>query len=149
MKGAFSSLLVVCTGNVCRSPMAEALFRDRFPGGDFVVESAGLGAREGSPAPDAAINVMRERGLEIGEHRSRQLDEPLARQYELLLVMEAGQREWIEAEWPPLRGRAWRLGHWLGTDIPDPWRRPEAAFRESRDLIEEAVESWVERLAPR
>ena len=143
----FRRLMLVCTGNICRSPMAERFLRERLKNaGQFTVESAGIGALEGKPADDNAVLVMQERGLDLGGHRGRQLDLDLARGFDLLLVMEDSQQRWIEQRMPVLRGRVKRLGHWLNVEVPDPYGLPVEAFREARDLIEKAVDSWAERL---
>ena len=144
----FSSLLVVCTGNICRSPIAEALFRARLQGlGEFAVASAGTGALVGHPADDKAIEVMDERKVDLRAHRARQFDLALARDFDLTLVMEEGQRRWIQQSFPTLRGRVRLLGQWLDDlEVPDPFGRELGEFRQARDLIEEAVDAWMARI---
>jgi protein-tyrosine phosphatase len=145
----FSSLLVVCTGNICRSPMGEVLLRERLrPLGEFTVASAGTGALVGHGASEHAIAVMDEKQMDLRTHRGRQFDLDIARDYDLALVMESEHRRWIEQRFPVLRGRVRLLGQWLDeTEIPDPFGRSLPEFRESRDLIERAVDTWVARLA--
>lgn len=140
----FDRILVVCVGNICRSPMAEAVLRSHYP--EKTVRSAGLDALEGEPADATAIALMRERGLDLGQHRGRQLDERLLMQSDLVLVMESGHRKWIEAEWPHAKGRVFRWGHWSNFDVPDPYRRGEREFREVLALIDKGLEDWKERL---
>ena len=144
----FSSLLIVCTGNICRSPMAEALLRERLQGlGAFRIASAGTGALVGHPADDKAIAVMDERGVDLKAHRARQFDRQLAGDYELALVMEAGHQRWIQRAFPTLRGRVRLFGEPLGgVEIPDPIGCPLEDFRASRDLIEQAADAWTARI---
>lgn len=143
----FRRLMLVCTGNICRSPMAERFLQQRLrDAGEFTVESAGIGALEGEPADKNAVLVMQERGLDLAGHSGRQLDLDLARGFDLILVMEDSQQRWIEQRMPVLRGRVKRLGHWLDLEVPDPYGLSVEAFRETRDLIEKAVDSWAERL---
>lgn len=143
----FSRLLVVCTGNICRSPMGEVLLRARLAhANDAVVASAGIGAVVDAPAHRYAEQVMAEKGLSLASHRGCQLGAEHGRDFDLLLVMEARQKDWIAQRYPELRGRVFRLGHWLGCDVPDPIGLDVEAFRESRDLIERAVDTWTKRL---
>jgi protein-tyrosine phosphatase len=142
-------VLIVCTGNICRSPMGEWFMRERLsPERGHRVESAGIGALVGHGADEKAIAVMDELGYDLRAHRARQLDLALAREFELLLVMESGHQAWIESTFPALRGRIFRMGHWQGRDVPDPYRRPEAEFRAARDLIREAADSWLDVIHP-
>lgn len=110
------------------------------------IGSAGIGALVGEAADAQAVALMRERGVDLGSHRARQLDEQLLLSHDLLLVMERAQMHWIEARWPQARGRIYRLGHWIDRDIPDPYRRDDRAFREALALIDEGFECWKEKL---
>src|ERR1039458_10614691 len=81
-------ILFVCTGNVCRSPMAEGLLRHMLRGrNDIQVASAGLGALEGVGATGAAIEVMAELGIDISSHVSQSLGSELVRQADFILVL--------------------------------------------------------------
>lgn len=138
----FNSVLMVCVGNICRSPMAMAIWADRLgkrTGGRVVVESAGISALVGNPADPLALTLMAERGLDLTGHRARQLTAELARGAELILVMEEGHRKAVEQMIPMARGRVHRLGRWGNFDIPDPYRRPRAAFEESLKLIDQGL----------
>lgn len=89
-------LLFVCTGNTCRSPMAEAIAR-RFASerglGDIVVGSAGTSAWEGAPASDGALLVALEHGLDLNGHRARVLSREIVAEANLILVMSAHHRD--------------------------------------------------------
>lgn len=104
-----------------------------------MVESAGISALVGNPADPLAQTLMSERGLDLGRHRARQLTAELARGAELILVMEEGHRKAVEQMIPMARGRVHRLGRWGNFDIPDPYRRPRAAFEESLKLIDQGL----------
>jgi protein-tyrosine phosphatase len=137
-------ILVVCVGNVCRSPMAAAMLKAAFP--DKKIESAGTGALVNEPADPLALRLMKEREIDLGMHRARQMDQSLLLTCDLLLVMEEPQREWIESRWPQARGRVYRWGHWSGFDVTDPHKRGEHAFRETLALLDQGLKEWKERL---
>lgn len=141
----FNRILVVCVGNICRSPMAAALLAHTL-GPEKKVSSAGIGALVDEPADEKAALLMATRGLDVSAHRARQLDAHLLRSNDLVLVMERGHQAWIEERWPEARGRVYRWGHWSDFDVPDPYRKDEAAFREALDLIERGLAEWKERL---
>lgn len=137
----FSSILTVCIGNICRSPMAEAVLADLLHrrGVAAAVESAGIAAQVGRPADPVAVELMAARGLDISGHRARQLTPEVIRSFELILVMEADQLGEVEAILPSARGRVRRLGHWGGFDIPDPYRRERSAFSRALALIDRGL----------
>ena len=84
------TLLFVCTGNTCRSPMAEVIARDlvRERGiGNVTVRSAGIAADEMSGASEGSLLVAMEHGLDLSRHRSRQLDRTMVQQADLVLTM--------------------------------------------------------------
>lgn len=142
----FKSILVVCVGNICRSPMGEALLRARLQERNITVSSAGLGALTGYPADPMAQTLMHEKDIDISAHRARQFGAEHLREAELILVMESWQQREIEKNFPPARGRVYRLGHWGGFDIADPYRKPRAAFEQALLEIERGIDEWIKRL---
>lgn len=148
-------LLVVCEGNVCRSPLAAALLAAKLPRAR--VGSAGLAAPPGRPADPLAREMARARGLDLDVHLARAVTTELCAQADLILVMDGSQRRVLEARHPFLRGRVLRLGEYarvadgmpLGLDIPDPYRGTRDDFARSAALIDLGVASWLPRLAAR
>ena len=140
-------ILVVCVGNICRSPMAEALLKSALRGQDgFTVKSAGLGALVGHPADDHALELMEEMGEDVSGHRARQIHPDMVKEADLVLVMEAGHKRAIDTADPTARGKVHRLGEWQDRDIDDPYRQPKAAFADALEEIQEGVASWVQKI---
>lgn len=142
--GASRSLLVLCTGNICRSPMAQVVLSRALP--DWRVESAGLAALVGKPAAPEALQALGERSSDLSGFQARQVDEPMLRACELVLTMTRGQKMELEARFPWTRGRAFRIGEWERLDVDDPYRRGPEAFVRALSLIESCVPSWSSRL---
>jgi protein-tyrosine phosphatase len=139
-----NSILVVCEGNICRSPMGQGLIANALPG--VHVNSAGLNALSGMPADEFAIRLMRDRGIDISSHRAIQLTSDLCQHADLVLVMSSEQRKHIEQKYPFSCGRVFRIGEFSKHDVPDPYRQPERAFREALELIERGVGEWLRRI---
>ena len=138
---------MVCVGNICRSPMAEALLQRALRGQDGItVESAGLGALVGHPASDYSIELMDEMGIDITSHRARQIHPDMVHDADLVLVMEAGHKRAIDDADPSARGKVYRLGEWQDRNIDDPYRQARIAYEEALEDIEAGVASWAEKI---
>lgn len=145
----FEKILVVCIGNICRSPMAEALLKNALPAEKHTVTSAGLGALAGHAADDKAQQLMKAQGIDISAHEGRQINSHLIRQSDLILVMDDEQQKAIEAKEPSARGKVYRLGHWGpngGFNVPDPYRKDMQEFENGLKLIEKGVADWKTNL---
>ncbi len=138
------SIVVVCVGNICRSPMAEVMLAAALPSCE--VSSAGLGALVGDPAHPTSIELMSKRGLDLRGHIARQLDESIVNGSDMVLTMEKAHTDYITSQWPQARGRVFRWGHWEAFDIPDPYRRGEQAFEDALALIDTGLKQWADKL---
>ncbi|MBY6186810.1 low molecular weight phosphotyrosine protein phosphatase [Marinobacter hydrocarbonoclasticus] len=137
----FDNILVVCVGNICRSPTAEAMLKARYP--SRVVHSAGVGALVDKPVDGKAAALLEKAGLPYQDHKARQLTSELAQQADLILVMEPGHVGAVTEIAPFARGKTFLLGKWLqDTSIPDPYRQSEEAFEHVFQLMDKACKSW-------
>lgn len=139
------SLLTVCVGNICRSPMAEGLFREvaREAGRDLMVHSAGIGALVDHAADPIAVQLMQEAGIDIGSHRARQISPEIIAESELILVMESWQQQEVERLYPFAKGRVFAIGKWSDITVDDPYKKPREAFEEALVGIRQGVKDWT------
>jgi protein-tyrosine phosphatase len=144
----FNRILMVCAGNICRSPMAEALLTHRLSvrGLPGQVESAGIRAPEGARADRLARLLMAERGLDLEGHRARQLTPELLGDFDLVLVMEEAHKRDVERMHPASRGRVQRLGRFGDFDVPDPYGGTREDFESALSLIERGLADYERTL---
>ncbi|MBT1821734.1 protein tyrosine phosphatase [Enterobacter hormaechei] len=141
----FNTILVVCTGNVCRSPIGERLLRQYLP--DRHITSAGIFGLEGRPADDYAQEVAWRHGISLDGHVARKLTRGLMQESDLILVMEPEHLRFISAMAPEIRGKSLLFGQWLEPqDIPDPYRKSREAFEYVFGLLGKASLEWARRL---
>jgi len=146
------SILFVCSANRRRSPMAKALFeqalRKRGIMAGWKVDSAGTWAEPNEPATRYGCQAMRERGLDLEGHRSKPTTGELLRQFDLILVMENGQREALQIEFPEAAGRVELLSTAAGPsyDIREPLLEGLQDSRRLADELEHLIESGFDRI---
>lgn len=140
-------ILMVCTGNICRSPVAEAVMRQRLAGRDFIVSSAGIAAMVGWPADSSAQAIALQHGLDVSAHRARQLNQALLAEHDLVLTLDQSHNDWINLRLPQFRGRAHKLLKWQNNrDVEDPYRKPAEVFARVHEDIELGVNDWLQKL---
>ena len=141
----FDSILVVCTGNICRSPIGERLLQKLLP--DKKICSAGVKALQNHEADLTATLVAEKRSLSLEGHKGQQFTASLARQFELILAMDKSHIEEISRISPEARGKTMLFGHWIAQkEIPDPYRKSEEAFESVYNLIDKSGRLWAEKL---
>ncbi|MEM9826283.1 MAG: L-threonylcarbamoyladenylate synthase [Planctomycetota bacterium] len=146
-------IAVVCTGNTCRSPMAETLLREqvqkRFGREDAIgVVSAGLAAAVGMGASPQAVQVMGKRNLDLTGHASRPLDDEVVRRADLILTMTRNHRRAILAAWPNLADRVHTLRR-DGGDISDPIGAAVEVYEQCAAQMETEIALWLDEYGDR
>jgi len=139
-------VLVVCVGNICRSPTAEFLLRHRLQNDRIVVESAGLAALAGNPIDPTAGSLLEAHGIPAHAHVARQISPALINAADIILAMHRRHLSAIHAQVPHARGKTFLLGKWQNDlPIPDPYGQPRPVFEKSFEMIDQAVDSWLSR----
>ena len=147
------SVLFVCTANICRSPMAAALFVVHIQQitndwRDWRVESAGTWVGQSRPAALEAQKLMKQYGKDISRHLSREVSAELLGRFNLILTMEPGQKEALKVEFPQFADRIFLLSEMSGMAISvmDPVGQPISAFQASADQINWLLHNGMERI---
>src|SRR5438477_302935 len=144
------TILFVCTGNVCRSPMAEGIFRHAVKGrGNFRVRSAGVGAIEGQPPSAYAVRALKELGIDISQQRSRMLTADVVNQADYIFGMTHGHVDAINLLYPQAAEKTFLLREFDETldifekDISDPIGGSFEIYCNCRDQIEQGIASML------
>ncbi|MGO8764683.1 MAG: serine hydroxymethyltransferase [Limisphaerales bacterium] len=144
------TILFICTGNVCRSPMAEGLFRKAMGNrGEFRIFSAGIGAIDGQPPTPHSVNAMKEIGIEISAQRSRALTSELVRQADYIFGMTHAHVDTIGLLYPAAAEKTFLLREFddsleqFEKDIPDPIGSPYDVYVHCREQIEQGINSLL------
>jgi protein-tyrosine phosphatase len=149
------SVLVVCTGNICRSPTGEAVLRHRVEqrglADRIIVASAGTHDYHVGECPDArAIEHASKRGYDLAPLRASQVNRDDFHAHDYILAMDRGHLRILRTIAPP-DAKA-RLGlfleasaRWKGEDVPDPYYGGVEVFERVLDMVEEAAERWIDR----
>jgi len=146
-------ILFVCTGNTCRSPMAQVLFREMVAK-DLLLRSAGIQVDSagaiagGAPATPEAIQVMRDYGLDLSGHRSKFLVGRLIKWADLILVMKARQKQVVVSRYRAAAGKTHVLSEYVGEegDVPDPAGCGVGAYESCAVVLSSLLSKLAERL---
>lgn len=148
----FDSILVVCRGNVCRSPVGAALLAARLPGRRISSAGLGVGSLEGQGIAPFARDLAEADGLDVSAHRARQIRREMIEDADLILVMSESQRRGVGELSPAATGKTMLFGRWLpdgssqGYEIPDPYRKSREAFAQVHQLLTRAADTWRAKL---
>ncbi len=146
------TVLFICTGNLCRSPMAAALLRARLARDearrDWQVGSAGVWAAEGRPASAHSIEEMAQRGIDLRAHRARNVTRGLMAEADLVLAMTRNHAEALGAAFPEYVPKVYLLSEMIGKeyDIYDPYRGMRLEYVYVASELEQLIEDGYERI---
>jgi protein-tyrosine phosphatase len=150
------SVLVVCTGNICRSPTGEGVLRalaaKRGLSGRIRIASAGTHDYHVGDAPDPrTLKHAARRGYDLSAQRAQQVMKDHFHEYDYILAMDRGHMRILKALAPPnARAKLGMFleasGRWKGEDVPDPYYGGVEGFERVLDMVEEAAERWLDRI---
>ncbi|GAB0077383.1 Low molecular weight phosphotyrosine protein phosphatase protein [Pseudomonas syringae pv. maculicola] len=145
----FSNVLVLCVGNICRSPMAVAMICQRLAATNLGatqmhIQSAGIAALSGSPIDPTAQAVLQSHQVHPQDHTAQQMTRELLHQADLILLMEQAHVHDVLKRAPEVRGRTFLMGKWQHRlDIADPYRLPTSAFEQTYAQLSRCIDDWL------
>ena len=141
----YHNILIVCLGNICRSPTAERIMQKKLPG--HRISSAGIKALAGKDADFQAIKTALKHGVIVAGHTARQLTAQMCEQADLILVMEPCQIDMVADIHPPARSKTILFAQWLPKKtVPDPFNQSSEMFEAVYLQLEEAAQAWARKL---
>jgi protein-tyrosine phosphatase len=151
-------IVFVCTGNTCRSPMAELLMKRRLAerigcelteleNNGVLVMSAGIAAEAGSPASASAVDIMQQRDLDLSGHASQMINDSIIRDADVIYTMTRSHRAGLLAQWPSAEKRTFLLST-EGQDVADPIGGPPELYNRCAEQIDGYLQQRIEELDP-
>jgi protein-tyrosine phosphatase len=146
------SILIICTANVCRSPMAEAILKqllvERNMDEQWHVESAGTWAVDGRPPAFLSKYVMEQMGMDISSHKSQAITLRLLEKFDLFLTMEEEHKLWLAEQYREYSDRIFMLSEMVGeyADISDPVNGELSDYVETAFLLKKLLSDGLERI---
>ena len=145
----FNNILIVCIGNICRSPTVEYMLKHKLAGNkpNITVHSAGLGALVDKPIDESDAALLSEHDINPDGHSARQLTREMLTQADLILTMEQRHIRDINKMAPQVGGKTFLLGKWSqNQEVPDPYRKSREAFEHVYELMDTFTDDWMKYL---
>jgi len=144
------NILFVCTGNTCRSPMAQGLLDDmaKKRGLNLEVKSAGIFALDGQRASEEAVEVLKEEGIDISNYKANIIYEDLVEDADLILTMTKSHKEALLSKYDFLKGKVFTLKEYaygIEEDVLDPFGKSVDVYRRTKEDIKKALEEIIKK----
>ncbi len=141
----FENILVLCVGNICRSPIGERLLKKHMP--EKTIDSAGIQALVGQTADEQACKISSRHDLDLSGHIAKQVSKKNLHDADLILVMERIHMDYVYHMSPEAQGKTLLYGHWNShKEISDPYRKSDEAFELIFHSLEKSAKAWVKAL---
>jgi protein-tyrosine-phosphatase len=146
------TVLMICTANLCRSPMAEAILKkqasERSDAEQWHIESAGVWAQDGKPPSFLSKYVMEMMGMDISQKQSQSVSRKLLQNFDLILTMEEEHKDWLKEQYGETADRVYMLSEMVGevADIPDPIGGELFEYQEVAQLLQHIITDGYEQI---
>jgi protein-tyrosine phosphatase len=144
-----NNILVLCTGNICRSPIVEAVIANGLAADPTkYVWSAGIGALVGRGAHSNSKTVSSAHDVDLQSHVAQQLNALMVDKADVILVMDDGHLGYMRAKYPQASGKTFLLGRWSdNAQVPDPIGKELPEFEKTWEIVQPLCKDWIKRLA--
>jgi protein-tyrosine phosphatase len=146
-----AQILIVCTGNICRSPVAAAILQDRLQKRgltDWRVSSAGTWTQEKQSASQYSVEIMSEQDLDITDHQAKMIEYDHIKNSDLVLCMESGHKEALKIEFPTQAKKIHLLSEMIDRNysISDPYGRPKDAYYRMVNDVTRIIDDGLDKI---
>jgi protein-tyrosine phosphatase len=139
------NILVICVGNICRSPTAEKILNSLLK--EIIITSAGLNALEGYPINENSKKILSLNGYDDLEHSAKKINNDLIQKADIILAMEYAHIKQLMHLYPEASGKIMLLGHWINNqEVSDPYKKSFEAYELVYEQITQACNLWAKKI---